>query len=90
MVKRKERRVRERADRLAGMDKAILDVGGAAELLGVSTATIYKLARAGKIPGTRVGREWRFGRQSLIQWVANGAQADQIHAVLRGVKPAKK
>jgi hypothetical protein len=28
--------------------------------LGVSTTTIYNLARKGEIPATRVGREWRF------------------------------
>jgi len=72
------------------MDKSILDVEGAATLLGVSTATIYKLARAGKIPATRVGREWRFARVSMIQWVTNGAAADQLHAVLRGARPARK
>jgi excisionase family DNA binding protein len=72
------------------MDKSILDVHGAATLLGVSTATIYKLARAGKIPATRVGREWRFAKGSLIQWVTNGSAADQLHAVLRGAKLAKK
>ncbi|WP_308491067.1 helix-turn-helix domain-containing protein [Microbacterium terrisoli] len=35
----------------------------AAELAGilrVATATIYRQANAGDIPGTRVGRVWRF------------------------------
>lgn len=72
------------------MDKAILDVEGAATLLGVSTATIYKLARQGSIPGTRVGREWRFARASLVQWVSNGAVVDQLQAVLRGTRPARR
>ena len=38
--------------------------------LGVSTRTIYTLARKGTLPATRVGRQWRFARQKLIQWVA--------------------
>jgi hypothetical protein len=29
-----------------------------------------------------VGREWRFARSNLIQWVANGAHADQLSAIL--------
>jgi excisionase family DNA binding protein len=61
-----------RWQRIAMMDKEILDVQGAATLLGVSTTTIYHLARKGDIPATRVGREWRFSRSNLLQWVANG------------------
>lgn len=29
-------------------------------LLGVSKDTIYNLVRVGKIPGFKVGRDWRF------------------------------
>lgn len=72
------------------MDKEILDVEGAATLLGVSTTTIYHLARQGNIPATRVGREWRFARQNLIQWVANGSEADKLTAVLRNGRVGKK
>jgi predicted DNA-binding transcriptional regulator AlpA len=45
-----------RSQRVARMDKEILDVEGAADVLGVSKTTIYKLAREGTIPATRVGR----------------------------------
>src|ERR687887_2249616 len=64
-----------RWQRIAMMDKEILDVEGAATLPGVSTTTIYNFARKGDIPATRVGREWRFARANLIQWVANGTAA---------------
>ena len=74
--------------RLALMDKEILDVEGAATLLGVST-TIYHLARKGELPATRVGREWRFSRTNLIQWVANGA-ADQLSVALSRGRTAKR
>ena len=37
-------------DRIADMDREILDVEGAATLLGVSKTTIYKLAQAGSLP----------------------------------------
>jgi excisionase family DNA binding protein len=81
---------RSREQRIAAMDKNILDVEGAAALLGVSTRTIYTLARKGEIPATRVGREWRFARQNLITWVANGSQADQLAVALRNGGVAKK
>ena len=60
----------------------ILDVDGAAALLAVSSSTIYRLARPGKIAATRVGRAWHFARSNLMQWVANGRQADQGAALL--------
>jgi excisionase family DNA binding protein len=79
-----------RWQRIVMMDKKILDVEGAAILLGVSTTTIYNLARKGEIPATRVGREWRFSRTNLIQWVANGAAADQLSVALSRGRVAKR
>jgi excisionase family DNA binding protein len=79
-----------RWQRIAAMDKDILDVEGAATLLGVSARTIYNLAREGRIPATRVGREWRFARQNLIDWVANGGQADQLAAALRNGRVTRR
>lgn len=79
-----------RAERMAAMDEEILDVEGAARVLGVSTRTIYSFARKGDIPAMRVGREWRFARRNLIDWVANGSQADQVAAALRNGRIARK
>lgn len=72
------------------MDEEILDVEGAAWALGVSSRTIYNLARKGKIPAMRVGREWRFARQNLREWVANSSQADQVAAALRNGRVVRK
>ncbi len=79
-----------REERIAGMDEEVLDVGGAARVLGVSTKTIYKLARTGEIPAMRIGREWRFARKNLIEWVTNASKADQLTAVLRHGRVARK
>jgi excisionase family DNA binding protein len=79
-----------RWQRIAMMDKEILDVEGAATLLGVSTTTIYNLARKGEIPATRVGREWHFSRANLMQWVANGTAADQLSVALSRGRVTKK
>jgi excisionase family DNA binding protein len=68
------------------MDKGILDVEGAADVLGASKTTIYKLAREGTIPATRVGREWRFSRTNLIKWIENGSEADQLANALKSGK----
>lgn len=76
-----------RKARIAGMAREILDVAGAAELLGVSPATVYKLAREGKLPATKVGREWRFARARLIDWVADGTQSGQLERLFKKAKP---
>lgn len=31
--------------------------------------TLYKYARCGKIPGFKMGKEWRFNMESLEKWV---------------------
>jgi excisionase family DNA binding protein len=74
-----------RAERIAAMDEEILDVTGAARVLGVSTRIVYALARKGDIPAMRIGREWRFALKNLRDWVANASKADQVAAVLRKV-----
>ena len=79
-----------RADRIAAMDEEILDVEGAARVLGVSSRTVYNLARKGEIPAMRIGREWRFALKNLREWVANGSQADQLSAALRNGRIARK
>ncbi len=36
-----------------------------AEYLRLDVATVYKLAQAGMIPGTKIGRSWRFKRELI-------------------------
>ncbi len=50
----------------------IITIEEAADLLKIPVSSVYKLAQAGKIPAQKVGRHWRFHRQTLIQWIANG------------------
>jgi excisionase family DNA binding protein len=49
----------------------LIDVKEAARIFGVSSDTIYKLARTGVIPCVRVGDLLRFDRFSLAQWIRN-------------------
>jgi excisionase family DNA binding protein len=77
------RKPKSRWQKTLKMDKEILDIEGAADVLGVSKTTIYKLAREGTIPATRVGREWRFSRSNLVDWIKNGSEADQLAQALK-------
>lgn len=48
-------------------DNAVLTADEAALLLQVSTKTLLRLARAGELPGRKIGREWRFARNELLR-----------------------
>ena len=54
------------------MDREILTMEDAAELFGVSVKTFIKLLKEEKVPGRKIGREWRFSRKALIEWLAVG------------------
>ena len=46
-----------------------------AEYLRLNCMTVYKLARVGKIPATKVGGSWRVKREILDQWLSGQATA---------------
>ena len=43
--------------------------------LSVSMSTIHKWVKNGEIPCHRLGRNWRFYKEELDQWVLNGGAA---------------
>lgn len=55
----------------------ILTVDEAAELLRIPRSTVYKLAQLGKIPAQKVGRHWRFHRDTLVNWIAGKKNPDE-------------
>jgi excisionase family DNA binding protein len=50
----------------------ILTPQEAADFLRVPLLTVQRQAKAGRLPGRRVGKEWRFSRTMLREWVASG------------------
>ena len=54
----------------------ILTIAEAADLLGVSEKTFNKVLHAQNIPARKVGREWKFSRAALIEWVGAGRSKD--------------
>jgi len=40
------------------------------ELLQVDRTTIYRMAEAGRLPGVKVGKQWRFARDRIEAWLA--------------------
>jgi len=54
------------------MDKEILNMEEAAEFFNVSIKTFIKLLKEEQVPARKIGREWRFSRNALIQWLSSG------------------
>lgn len=50
----------------------VLTLEQVADFLKVSETTAYNLARTGEIPSRKVGREWRFLKNMLIEWLKDG------------------
>ena len=48
----------------------VLTVEEAAKLLQVSARTVRDLLQQGKLPGRKVGREWRIPEPLLMNWLA--------------------
>jgi len=57
--------------------KITLTVKEAAELLGVSTTTVYAMVREGQVPHTRIRSKIVFHRQTIEGWLSGQLQEVQ-------------
>ncbi len=56
-------------DGLAALDGEILTALEVAAFLRVPKSTVYKLARLGQLPASKVGKHWRFLRGDVQRWI---------------------
>lgn len=56
-------------------DNEILTAEEASALLRVSTKTVLALARAGTLPGEKVGRAWRFLKSDVLRYVSGSSES---------------
>ncbi len=57
--------------------ETILTIDELAEYLKISKSSLYKLAQAGKVPGQKVGRHWRFHKDAIDQWLKEAGTRNQ-------------
>jgi excisionase family DNA binding protein len=50
-------------------DDEMLTIDEVAKYLKLRPQTIYKWAQTGRIPGAKIGKEWRFRRSSIEKWI---------------------
>lgn len=62
--------------------REVLNTREAAELLGVYVETVRRLARKGEIPSYKIGKDWRFRREALINWIETHHQRRKPPCVL--------
>jgi excisionase family DNA binding protein len=58
------------------MTEETLDSEGCAQLLRCNSEQVEELARAGEIPGVKIGRGWLFVRADLLAYLAERAREE--------------
>jgi excisionase family DNA binding protein len=48
----------------------VMNVERAASFLQIQPAVVVELAEAGKLPGRKLGPDWRFSRAALVAWLS--------------------
>lgn len=55
----------------------VLTIEELAAYLKVSKSTLYKLVQSGAVPGHKVGRHWRFRRETIDRWLDSSSGSQQ-------------
>ncbi|HEB74922.1 MAG TPA: DNA-binding protein [Nitrospirae bacterium] len=48
---------------------AVLTIDELSTYLKIPKSTLYKLVREGKVPCQKIGRHWRFRKESIDRWL---------------------
>lgn len=59
-------------------EKEVLNLEEASQLFQVSSKTFLKLLREDNLPARKIGREWRFSRTALLNWMAQGNSKEYV------------
>lgn len=46
--------------------------------LKLPKSTVYKLVQEGRIPGQKLGKQWRFSKQAIAQWLNHQSNGTEI------------
>jgi len=57
----------------------VLTIEEASIYLRIPLSTLYKLAQDGKIPCQKVGRHWRFRKETIDNWLANSNSGTELN-----------
>ena len=57
----------------------VMTLNEVAEYLRIPRSTVYKLVQEGRIPGQKVGRQWRFHRAVVEKWLGHRSDQKEGH-----------
>tara|TARA_Y100000589_G_scaffold288187_1_gene289465 strand:- start:7786 stop:7986 length:201 start_codon:yes stop_codon:yes gene_type:complete len=52
-----------------------LTIDELAEYLKMGRTKLYTMAQQGKVPGNKIGNQWRFDREEIDRWIKSGDAA---------------
>ena len=61
--------------------QAVMSIDQLAAYLQIPKSTLYKLVQEGKVPGRKIGRQWRFHRDSVDAWLGQGTELRVVERV---------
>jgi excisionase family DNA binding protein len=68
----------------------VLTAEEAAEYMRVPESALLAGVRHGEIPGKKIGRQWRFSRLALLDWLADREETEEDRALARATEKAIK
>lgn len=54
---------------MAAITKEVFDLDDLTRYLKIPKSTLYKLAQRGGVPGQKVGKQWRFHKGAIDDWL---------------------
>lgn len=64
-----------------------MTISDLAEYLQVSKSSLYKLVQQGKVPGQKVGKHWRFRKDTVDQWLSASSEETLRRGREKHMKP---
>ena len=53
----------------------VLNIKELSQYLKISRSTLYKLSQNGSLPGQKIGRHWRFHKDTIDRWLGENPKA---------------
>lgn len=57
---------------------SFLTVEEVAKRFGINTSTVYRLTQRGRLPGFKIGGQWRFSKEMLKNWIADRVNREPL------------
>lgn len=63
---------------MSALDDEVLTIDDLAKYLKLKRQTIYRWAQKGNLPGAKIGKEWRFRRSVIEEWIVKTLGEPQL------------